>query len=364
MSAMAKAHEAINLGQGFPNFDCDIALQKLLARYTAAGNNQYAPMPGIPELRKAIADKCSMLYQKALDCDEEITITAGATQALFVAIASMISTGDEVIVFEPAYDSYRPVIKHCGGKVVPYELKAPDYKVNWNEVQELVSEKTRLIIITNPHNPCGKVLSDNDLLQLQNMVENTDINILSDEVYEHLVFDGKSHSSILKYDKLYQRCMACYSFGKTFHITGWKVGYCIAPPALTRRFRSLHQWNVFSVNSVAQYALAEYMKEASHYMKLAGFYQSKRDYFAEAMKTTGFKPLACEGSYFQLYDYSEVSTLDDVAFAEFLVEAYGVATIPVSVFYSSGRQDKVVRFCFAKTNETLSQAADRLSRLK
>ncbi len=364
MSALAKRHEAINLGQGFPNFDCDENLRSLVSKYLNEEKNQYAPMAGVPELRQALADKYHLMYEAKLDYERNITITAGATQALFNAISALVGRGDEVIVFEPAYDSYKPVIEMCGATPVPVALKAPDFRVDWQYVQDIMNDKTRMIIINNPHNPLGTILRRNDLLQLQNMLEDSNTILLSDEVYEHLVYDGNEHESVLKYPRLFERSVICYSFGKTFHNTGWKMGYCIAPEALTKAVRQIHQWNVFSVNSFCQYALADYLKDESNYMDLAQFYQQKRDCFASLMEDSMFKPLPCSGSYFQLYDYSELSDKNDVEFAEELVTEYGVASIPISVFYSEKTNDKILRFCFAKTEDTLQQAAEILCRIK
>lgn len=364
MSRLAREYDAINLGQGFPNFDVAPGLLDMVSSFLRQAKNQYAPMPGVPELRQALASKYERSYGRSLDADQEITIIAGATQALFNAITAIVHPGDEVIIIEPAYDSYKPVIELTGATVVPYALTAPDYRINWQEFAQLISSKTRMVIINNPHNPIGTVLKKEDLIALDTLLKDTDIIVLSDEVYEHLVFDGIPHESVIKYPGLYERALVVFSFGKTFHATGWKIGYCIASPALTRLFRSVHQWNVFSVNSFLQYALAEYLKDPEHYEMLGSFYQAKRDLFAGAMQGSAFRALSCEGSYFQLYDYSAISDLPDTEFAEYLVREHGIAGIPVSVFYTLAPESRTIRFCFAKTDTLLRKAAERLQTIK
>ncbi len=362
MSQLAREAGAVNLSQGFPDFDCNKELKKLVNRYMAKGHNQYAPMSGVPELKKAIAEKTSRSY--GIDVGEdEVTITAGGTQALYNAITANIRSGDEVILIEPAYDSYKPVIQLCGGIARSYELEAPDFTIDWNSFARLITSKTKMIIINNPHNPIGKVLERSDMEALQKLVTGTDIIILSDEVYEHIVFDGREHWSVLRFPELRQRSYVVFSFGKTFHVTGWKTGYAIAPESLTREFRKVHQFNVFSVNTPMQYALADYLQEESHYQELGVFYQEKRDLFEGLMKESNLVPIPSEGTYFQLYDYSGLSDEPDTEFAKRLTTEYGVAAIPISVFYSSKRDDKLVRLCFAKTDKVLKQAAKLLNKV-
>ncbi len=363
MSELANQHQAINLGQGFPNFDCDPELKDRVEHYLQAGKNQYCPMPGLLELRKVISDKIDFLYDRKINPEDEITITAGATQALFTAITAFVHAGDEVIIFEPAYDSYRPSVELVGGKVVPIKLSAPDYNIDWAEVKESINKNTKMMIINTPHNPTGRVMSYEDMLALSKVLDGTNVILLSDEVYEHLVFDKAVHHSALKFDDLLERTMSVYSFGKTFHCTGWKMGYIVGSKALMSAFRNVHQWNVYCVNSFLQYALSDFLKAKSHYLELGAFYQNKRDLFNEKMITSRLKPLKSEGTYFQLYDYSEVSDLTDRLFSKWLTETHGVASIPLSPFYFEESLDKVVRFCFAKTDNVLNLAAERLSKI-
>lgn len=363
MSALATQHQALNLGQGFPDYDPPSALLDLVKDAIDDHKHQYAPMAGVMVLREVITQKVLHAYGQYVKPTSEITFTAGATQAIFTAITALIHAGDEVIIFEPAYDSYRPSIELAGGKVVVYAMEAPDFKINWSLVAAMISPKTKMIIINTPHNPTGTILKADDLLHLARIVRDTDIIILSDEVYEHLVFDGQPHESVLKYPELYQRSISVFSFGKTYHCTGWKVGYCIAPEYLMNEIRKVHQWNVFSVNSFVQYALATFMKDEQQYLSLPQFYQQKRDFFLEILKTTRLQPLKSEGTFFQLCDYSEISDLDDVAFAKEMTVKHGVACIPISVFYSDYRQDKLIRFCFAKTENLLSKAGLLLSKM-
>lgn len=363
MSALANQHQAINLSQGFPNFDCPERLKQLVNQHMQEGKNQYVPMPGVPLLRERLAEKIQKIYGQAINPLSEITITAGATQALFTTIATFVQPGDEVILIEPAYDSYRPAIEVVGGRPVIYELEAPEYKIDWNAMQALISDRTRMIIINTPHNPIGKTLKATDLEALQSLTDNSNILVLSDEVYEHLIYDGASHQSVLRYPRLFERSLAVYSFGKTFHNTGWKVGYCVAPEHLMKEFRKVHQFNVFSVNSFVQYGIADFLDDPSSYLSLPTFYQQKRDFFSEIMQSTRFKASASEGTYFQLFDYSEISDQSDLDFAKTLTTQHGVAAIPVSAFYSSGRQDKMIRLCFAKTEATLQAAGERLQKV-
>ena len=360
MSSLARKYNAVNLGQGFPNFDCDAALRELVSKHLNDEKNQYAPMAGVLNLREAIAYKIEKVYNESYNPETEITITAGATQALYCAITALVREGDEVIMIDPCYDSYKPTVELNKGVPVVYELKAPDFRVDWDALAELITPKTRMVIINNPHNPLGVTLDKNELDRLAEIIRDTNIVVLSDEVYEHLVYDNKNHNSVLNHPELKNRSLACYSFGKTFHITGWKLGYCVGPEPLMNEFRNVHQWNVFSVNSFCQYALAEYLQDPEHYEALPAFYQKKRDVFQAEMQSSRFKALNSEGSYFQIYDYSAISDLPDIEFAEKLVEDYGVAGIPISVFYSSKRQDKCIRFCFAKTEDKLLEAASLL----
>jgi methionine transaminase len=363
MSALANEYQAINLSQGFPNFECSTRLQRLIFDYMQKGYNQYAPMAGVASLRERLAEKMEALYAAKVHPDE-ITITAGGTQALFAAITAFVRSGDEVIIIEPAYDSYRPAIELCGGCPVIYELHSPDYQIDWLQLAQLISPKTRMIMINTPHNPTGTTWSEHDMRALERLVKATDIIVLSDEVYEHLIYDNLEHQSILRFPDLWERSMMVYSFGKTFHATGWKMGYVVAPPHLTAEFRKVHQFNVFSVNTPIQYAIAEFLEDPSEYLSLPDFYQAKRDFFLEATQSSLFVPLACKGTYFQLLDYSKLSDEHDFDFAKRLTKDFGVAAIPVSAFYSSKRDDKVIRLCFAKTEETLTKAGELLNQCR
>ena len=360
MSALAQEHGAINLAQGFPDFPSSQRLNELVAHYMRQGYNQYAPMAGVPILRQRIAEKIDGLYGVKIDPDQEITITCGATEGIFTAIGALVSPGDEVIIFEPAYDSYRPSIELFGGITKSFELSAPDYTIDWDRLMRLISMKTRMIIINTPQNPIGKILKPADMQALEKLVSSNDIIILSDEVYEHMVYDGHEHQSILRYPALRERALAVYSFGKTFHNTGWRIGYCVAPPAITAEFRKVHQFNVFSINTPMQYALADFLEDPHEYLGLGTFFTHKRDFFLDAIEGSLFRPLVSEGSYFQLCDYSQISTESDVDFCRRLTMEYGVAAIPVSVFYHSKRDEKIIRFCFAKKEETLERAAKLL----
>jgi len=356
MSALANEHQAINLAQGFPNFDCPLELRNRVAHHLQNGKNQYAPMAGALPLRKNLARKIEKLYHRSIDPNTEITITAGATQGLFTAIAAFVSLGDEVILIEPAYDCYRPAIEVVGGVPVIYELTKPDYQIDWADFGQLISHKTKMIIINTPHNPLSKTLKRADMEALAKLTKDTNIIVISDEVYEHLVFDGQAHESALRHDDLYERCLAVYSFGKTFHSTGWKVGYVVGPELLMNEFRKVHQFNVFCVSSFVQYGLADYLENEEAYLQLPNFYQTKRDYFANAIAGTSLQAYPSEGSFFQMFDYSAVSDLPDTEFAKWLTIEHGVAAIPVSAFYSSGRDEQMIRFCFAKTEEVLAKA--------
>lgn len=362
MSQLAKEHNAVNLSQGFPDFDCDEQLKDWVTHYMGRAKNQYAPMSGLPELKNAIAKKVNHSYEIDVQA-AEVTVTAGATQAIYNAITSVVRQGDEVIIIEPAYDCYKPVIQLCGGIARSYELTAPDYKVDWNSLSRLVTARTKMIIINNPHNPIGKIFQREDLEALQKIVDGTDILVLSDEVYEHIVFDKEEHWSVLRFPELKKRSFVTFSFGKTFHITGWKVGYCIAPDFLTKEFQKIHQFNVFSVNTPVQYALAKYLENRTKYESLGLFFQNKRDFLLDKMKNSKLLAIHSEGSYFQLYDYSAISDESDTEFAKRLTTEFGVAAIPVSVFYSSKRDDKVIRLCFAKSEQTLESAANLLTKI-
>ncbi len=360
MSALANEYKAINLSQGFPNFETSSELIALVNKYMEKGFNQYAPMQGIMPLREIIAEKMFDLYKVQYNPETEINITSGGTAAIFSAIAAVVEEGDEVIIFEPAYDCYSPAIELQGGIPVYVELKSPDYHIEWDDVKKLINHRTRMIMINSPHNPTGAVLGPSDMKQLEKITENTDIIILSDEVYEHIIFDGVEHQSIAKYPKLAERSFIVYSFGKTYHTTGWKMGYCLAPTNLMIEFRKVHQFIVFCTNTPMQYALAEYMKEKSKYLELGLFYQEKRDYFINLIKGSKFKYTPASGSYFQLLNYSSISNEMDTEYAIRLTKEIGVASVPVSVFYHQPVDNKFLRFCFAKTNETLEQAAEKL----
>jgi methionine transaminase len=363
MSGLATQVGAINLSQGFPNYNPSPRLQRLVMDHMERGDNQYAPMPGIPLLRERIAGKMEQMYGVKVDPDTEITVTAGGTQAIFCSIAAFVRPGDEVILLEPCYDSYRPSVETVGGIPVIHSLHAPDYQVDWVAVQQLITPRTRMLCINTPQNPTGTILTDADMLAIQDMLRGTNVLLMSDEVYEHLIFDGEQHASVLRYPELYERSLAIYSFGKTYHNTGWKTGYCIAPPLLTREFRKVHQFNVFSGNHPMQAAFADFMADPSEYLGLPDFYQQKRDFFLQAMSATRFKPLICKGTYFQLFDYSHLSDEADLDFCKRLTTEYGVAAIPVSSFYSDGRDDKVIRLCFAKTEDVLERAGKALEKV-
>ena len=363
MSSLAAKHDAVNLGQGFPDYAMPEELINLVTAAMQNNYNQYTHMAGYPPLRDILAEKIKLLYETDIDPETQITITPGGTYAIFTALTTTLQPGDEVIIFEPAYDCYLPTVKLNGAIPVLIELKFPDYSINWAEVRNRISAKTRMIILNSPHNPTGAVLNDEDIIQLKEIVKDTDIIILSDEVYEHVIFDEKQHLSMLRYPELLERSFVCFSFGKVYHCTGWKTGYCISSPGLMSEFRKIHQFNAFTTHTPTQVALAHYLKKPEHYMTLNNFLQEKRDLFADLMKDTKFKALPSYGSYFQLYDYSAISNEGDVEFAKRLTEVHGVATIPVSAFYQSGQDHKVVRFCFAKKEETLKKAVDKLKQI-
>ena len=363
MSALATQHNAINLSQGFPDFNIDEQLSQALGDAARNGFNQYAPMPGLPLLRQEIAKSFKKRYDVDIDADAEVTVTPGATYAIYTAFTAILSPGDEVIVLEPAYDSYIPNIEMNGAKVVPVSLDAPGFQVDWNKVKQAVTRKTKAIIINTPHNPTGAVWSKNDWDELAGIVRDTDIVILSDEVYEQLVFDGLQHDSVLQHPELRQRSFALYSFGKVYNNTGWKIGYCIAPPAFTQAFRRIHQFLSFTVNTPAQYALAHILAYGTA-EPVHAVMQRKRDHFLSLIKDTPFTIYEpAKGSYFQIAGYERVSNLPDMEFAQWLTKVYGVATIPVSAFYSNKKDDKLIRFCFAKKEATLNEAVERLKKL-
>lgn len=366
MSQLAAEHQAVNLGQGFPDFDGPQALRDALSAAMAAGRNQYAPMTGIPALRQQIAAKTQALYGRAVDADTEVTVTSGATEALFAAIAAVVRGGDEVIVLDPCYDSYEPAIELNGARAVhvPLDLAA-DFAVDWQRVKDAMTPATRMIIVNTPHNPCGAVFSAADLDALAALTRDTGVFVLSDEVYEHIVFDSAAHQSVLRHAELAERSFVVSSFGKTYHCTGWKVGYCIAPPALSAEFRKVHQYLTFCTFSPAQWALAEVLeRDPAHYLELPAFYQAKRDRFRALLDGSRFRLLPVAGAYFQVADYSALSDEDDIAYCRRLVREAGVAAIPVSAFYETPpAASRLIRFCFAKTDGVLEQAAERLRRL-
>jgi methionine aminotransferase len=363
MSALAVEYNAVNLGQGFPDFQMDEELIDLVNKAMQHGHNQYVHMNGLPVLRERIAEKIAFLYQSFIDPDTEITITPGGTYAIYTALTTVLQPGDEVIVFEPAYDSYVPNIEVNGAIPVLISLLHPDYKIDWQLVKEKISPKTKMIILNTPHNPTGSVIGKEDIEQLRNIVKGTKIFILSDEVYEHLIFDNKEHESMSRYPDLFERSFVCFSFGKTYHCTGWKIGYCVAPTALTKEFRKIHQFNCFSCNSPLQFALAEFLKQEENYLQVGKFLQQKRDYFESMMLQTKFKAFPSYGSYFQLYSYDALSDESEKNFSLRLTKKYGVTVIPVSAFYQSETNNKVVRFCFAKKESTLEEAVNRLMKL-
>ncbi|HEY9115796.1 MAG TPA: methionine aminotransferase [Bacteroidales bacterium] len=363
MSAMATKYNAVNLSQGFPDFPISKELISLVNGYMKKGFNQYAPMPGVPSLREGISNMFFEKYKAKYDKDSEITITAGATQALFAAISAFVGKEDEVIIFEPAYDSYAPAIKLNGGIVKYISLNFPDFSIDWAAVKQRVTNRTRMIIINSPQNPTGSVLKENDLKELERLTKGTDIIVMSDEVYEHLIFNEIKHQSVCRFPDLASRSLLIGSFGKTFHATGWKVGFVLAPEKLTKEFRKVHQFNVFAVNTPIQYAIGEFIQDKNNYESLGNFYQEKRDFFVNSIKNSRFKVLPCYGTYFQLLDYSDISEEKEMEFASRLCSEHGLAAIPVSSFYNRGNDNKVLRFCFAKQESTLKQAAEILCKI-
>ncbi|MCP4977086.1 MAG: aminotransferase class I/II-fold pyridoxal phosphate-dependent enzyme [Maribacter sp.] len=360
---MAKKYNAINLSQGFPNFEPDQRLLDLVSKALNEGHNQYAHMAGLPELREIIAGKISALHKRQYDPESEITITIGASQAIFTAITAFVGNSDEVIVFKPAYDCYEPAIEVNGGIPVYVQLNDDDLRINWEDFRSKISPRTRMVIINTPHNPSGTILFKEDMLELEKSLKDTNIVVVSDEVYEHIIFDGNEHESASRFDDLASRSFICASFGKTFHVTGWKVGYCAAPAELMHEFRKTHQFNVFCVDHPVQHALAAYLQDPAHYLGLSQFYQVKRDLFLSALKESRFSIVPSRGTYFQLLGYSNITDENDVEFAKRLIIEHKLASIPISVFNLGARDNKVLRFCFAKTKETLEKATEILLKL-
>lgn len=365
MSALAAEHNAINLAQGFPNFDCSDRLKQLVTDAMAKGFNQYAPMAGLPLLRERIAQKTEELYSAVYDPEKEITVMPGATLGIYAAINALVKENDEVIVIEPAYDSYIPSIELAGGKAIVYEMQFPEYKIDWEQVKKLISIRTRMIIINTPHNPTGATFSSEDMRKLEKLITNTDAIILSDEVYEHIIFDGLEHQSVARYPKLAQRSVIVSSFGKTYHTTGWKMGYVLAPENITVQIRKAYQFMAFAANTPMQHAYAEILLQKDMYLELGAFYQEKRDLFRKGLKGSNFKLINCNGSYFQsvMYDKLENSQLNDQEMARYLTAEKGIASIPFSSFYKRKTDNKVLRFCFAKTDDTLNRALEILCKI-
>ena len=363
MSALANEYGAVNLAQGFPDFNCPHKLIELVNHYMQQGKNQYAPMPGVPELRKKIAEKTLKCYGTQFDWQSEVTVVGGATLALFCAISAVVKENDEVIVIEPAYDSYIPAITLNGGKPVFSKLKYPSFQIDWEEIKKLINFRTRAILINSPHNPCGTVLSADDMRQLERLTENTEIVVISDEVYEHILFDGLKHQSACMYPGLVTRSFIISSFGKTYHNTGWKMGYVLAPEKLTAEFRKIYQYVAFSTSTPVQYAFADFLEDEAHYLALPKFYEQKRDFFRNLIAGSRFNVLPCAGSYFQLLGYDKISQDDDYSLAVRLTRENKIAGVPISVFYHDKTDNRVLRFCFAKNEETLTKAAEILCSL-
>ncbi|MEO6229652.1 MAG: methionine aminotransferase [Ferruginibacter sp.] len=363
MSVMAARHNAINLGQGYPDFMMSTELIALVNKAMKDGHNQYVHMNGLAILRERIAEKIQKLYSTIVDPEKAITVTPGGTYAIFTALTTVLQPADEVIVFEPLYDSYIPNIIVNGAIPIIIPLRFPDFSIDWEMVRQKITPKTKMIMLNSPHNPTGSVLGKDDIEQLRSIVKDTGIFILSDEVYEHIVFDGKKHESMLRYPDLLERSFVCFSFGKTYHCTGWKIGYCVAAPALMKEFRKIHQFNCFSCNSPVQFALAEFLQQEEQYLQLGAQIQQKRDLFQQLMKQTKFKALPSYGSYFQLYSYEAISDKKEKDFAIWLTQTHGVATIPLAAFYNTVKENNVVRFCFVKKDTTLEEAVNRLVKL-
>jgi methionine aminotransferase len=364
MSALATEHNAINLGQGFPDFPMSEALVEKVNEVMKRGFNQYVPMQGYLPLREALAEKIGHLYAQSIDPVSQITVTPGGTYAIYTALTTILQPGDEVILFEPAYDSYIPNVEINGAKAVRIDLEFPSYSINWDKVKKAITPKTRAILINSPHNPTGAVLTAADIEQLRACTAGTSIFIISDEVYEHLIFDGKPHLSMLRYPDLMERSFVCFSFGKTYHCTGWKLGYCIASPVAMAEYRKVHQFNAFCCHTPSQVALAEYLTNREAYLSLPAFMQEKRDYFIAQMQSTRFGLMHSGGSYFICATYDKISDEPDLDFSKRITKEYGVATIPVSAFYKDATDNKVVRFCFAKKQGTIDQAIERLAKVK
>jgi methionine aminotransferase len=363
MTHLANEENAINLSQGFPDFHCHPDLIQIINQHMQAGHNQYAQMQGILSLREKLAEKIETVYGAKYNPDTEITITAGATEALFAAITAVVHPGDEVIVFEPWYDAYVPVIQYNQGIPVYIKMKHPDYHISWDEVKKAINDKTRLIIFNSPHNPSGSILTKTDIDQLIKLVKNTNIILINDEVYEHIIFNGEEHHSFSRYPELNERTMVISSFGKTYHTTGWKIGYCAAPKELSIEFQKVHQFLTYAVNTPIQMAYADFLDRQDLYLELSAFYQKKRDYFSNLIENSRLKLLPCRGTYFQCVDYSAISDEGDVDFSKRLTKEIKVAAIPTSVFYHQNDDHKIIRFCFAKQDETLQKAAERLCKI-
>ena len=363
MGVLARKHKAVDLSQGFPNFETDQTLIDLVTKAMKEGHNQYAPMAGYYRLREAIVQKIAKLHGKIYNVETEVTVTIGATQAIFTAITAFVRPGDEVIVIKPAYDCYEPAIEVNGGMPVYLQLDADDYSIDWEAFRSKITPKTKMAIINTPHNPSGHILSKSDMLKLQEILKNTNIILISDEVYEHIIFDGAVHESASRFNDLVSRSFVCASFGKTFHVTGWKMGYCVAPEELMKEFRKVHQFNVFCVDHPTQRAMAEYLQNERHYLNLNGFYQQKRDLFLDTIKDSRFNFTPTQGTYFQLLDYTNITEEADENLAKRLIVDHKIACIPISSFNVDNRDDKALRFCFAKTQHTLEKAADILNRI-
>jgi len=363
MTKMANKYNAINMSQGFPDFDCSDNLKNMVFKAMSAGNNQYAPLEGVYKLREMISEKINSLYSYNYDPDAEITITSGATQAIFTAITAFVKENDEVIIIEPAFDTYEPSIKLNGGKPVYVKLSYPDYSINWEEIQRSLNSRTRMIIINTPHNPTGAIFTEEDMIKLQKITSGSKIIILSDEVYEHILFDGNSHQSVAKFPELADRSLLISSFGKTYTTTGWKTGYCCAPAELTQEFRKVHQLVVYAANTPIQMAYAEILQYPEEYLKMNDFYQKKRDLFINLLDGSNFDIVPSKGTYFQLLKYSKISNLNDIEFNEYLIKEVGVTGIPISAFYHEKAKHNVLRFCFAKNDDTLKLATDKLRKL-
>lgn len=363
MNRIAQQYEALNLAQGFPDFEVSPKLISLVSSYMQKGYNQYAPMQGALALRQVVSDSFKLNHGVYYNPVSEITITSGATQAIYVAITTIVQPGDEVIVVEPAFDIYHPAIEMMGGISVPVKLKAPDYSIDWDEFKSLITEKTSMIIINTPHNPTSAVMSKDDMLMLQELTKNTSIAVVSDEVYEHIIFDGMQHQSVCRFEDLARRCFLIGSFGKTFHVTGWKIGFCLAPEPMMNEFRKVHQNVVFAGNHPMQLAIAEYMQDPENYLHVSEFYQQKRDYFMNLVAGSRFKPVPSHGTYFQMFDYSSISDKSDMDFVVWLAREHKIATIPLSYFYTDSYDNKSFRICFAKNDNTLEKAAEILCRI-